>query len=109
MCSVVCVITNNDKTAYREEVSALGVWCQENNLSLKVNKTKETIVDFRKQQRVHPPMHIYGTVVEKMESFKFLGVHITDKMKWSSHRWCGEEGATAPIQPQEAEEIWLVT
>ena len=36
--------------AYREEVRALGVWCQENNLS-----PKEMIVDFRKQQRDHPP------------------------------------------------------
>ena len=25
------------------------------------------------------------------------------------HRQYGEEGATAPLQPQEAEEIWLVT
>jgi hypothetical protein len=39
--TVVGLITNNDETAYREEVSALGVWCQENNLSLNVNKTKE--------------------------------------------------------------------
>ena len=35
-------------TAYREEVRALGMWCQENNLTLNVNKTKEMIVDFRK-------------------------------------------------------------
>ena len=34
-----------DETAYREEVRALGVWCQENNLSLNVNKTKEMIVE----------------------------------------------------------------
>jgi hypothetical protein len=60
---VVGLITNNDETAYREEVRALGVWCQENNLSLKVNKTKEIIVDFRKQQREQPPIHIDGTVV----------------------------------------------
>ena len=45
--TVVGLITNNDETAYREEVRALGVWCQENNLSLNVNKTKEMIVDFR--------------------------------------------------------------
>ena len=51
----VGLITNNDETAYREEVRAIGVWCQENNLTLNVNKTKEMIVDFRKQQRVHPP------------------------------------------------------
>ena len=35
-------------------------------------------MDFRKQ-------HIDGTAVEKMESFKFLGVHITDRLKWSTH------------------------
>ena len=50
--TVVGLITNNDETAYREEVRALGVWCQENNLTLNVNK--EMIVDFRKQQREHP-------------------------------------------------------
>jgi hypothetical protein len=77
-------------------VRALGVWCQENNLSLNVNKTKELIVDFRKQLREHPPpIHIDRTAVEKVVGFKFLGVHITD-------RQCGEVGATA-------EEIWLGT
>jgi hypothetical protein len=59
-------------------VRALGVWCQENNLSLNVNKTKEMIVDFKKQQRAHPHIHIDGTTVEKVESFKFLGLHITE-------------------------------
>jgi gmma-aminobutyric acid receptor subunit gamma/cGMP-dependent protein kinase 2 len=54
------LITNNDETAYREEVRALGVWCQENNLSLNLNKTKEMIVDIRKQQREQPPIHIEG-------------------------------------------------
>jgi hypothetical protein len=35
--------------------------------------------DFRKQQREHVPKHINGSAVDKVESFKFLGVHITDK------------------------------
>uniref|UniRef100_A0A8K9USR6 Reverse transcriptase domain-containing protein n=1 Tax=Oncorhynchus mykiss TaxID=8022 RepID=A0A8K9USR6_ONCMY len=83
--TVVGLITNNDETAYREEVRALGVWCQKNNLTLNVNKTKEMIVDFRKQQREHPPIHIDGTVVERVASFKFLGIHITDKLNWSTH------------------------
>ena len=82
--TVVGLITNNE-TAYREEVRALGVWCQEKNLTLNVNKTKEMIVDFREQQRVHPPIYIDGTTVEKVENFKFLGVHITDKLKWTTN------------------------
>ena len=65
----VGLITNNDETAYREEVRALGVWCQENNLSLNVNKRKVMIVDFRKQQREQPPIHIDGIAVEKVGSF----------------------------------------
>jgi hypothetical protein len=79
--TIVGLITNNDETAYREEVRALGEWWQENNHSLNVNKTNELIVDFRKQQREHAPIHIDGTAVEKVESFKFLGVHITDNLK----------------------------
>ena len=39
---------------------------QENNLSLNINKTKEMIVDFRKKQREHPPMHIDRTAAEKV-------------------------------------------
>ena len=38
------------------------------NVNVNVNKTKEMIVDFRKEQREHPPIHIDGTVVEKVES-----------------------------------------
>jgi hypothetical protein len=35
--TVVGLITNNDETAYREEVRALVVWCQKNKLSLNIN------------------------------------------------------------------------
>ena len=45
--TVVGLITNYDKTAYRKEVRAVGEWCQAKNLSLNVNKTKGLIVDFR--------------------------------------------------------------
>ena len=65
--TVVGLITNIDETSYREEVRALGVWCQENILTLKV-KTMEMIVDYIKQQREQPPIYIDGTVVEKEQS-----------------------------------------
>ena len=39
-------VTDNDEKAYREEVRDLAVWCQDNNLSLNVIKTKEMIVDY---------------------------------------------------------------
>ena len=42
-------------------------------------------MDIRKQRREHPPNHIDGTGVERVVSFNFLGVHITDKLNWSTH------------------------
>jgi hypothetical protein len=76
---VVGLITDNNETAYREEVRDQAVWCQDNNLSLKVRKTKELIVDYRKRRAEHAPIHIYRAAVERVESFKFLEVHITNK------------------------------
>jgi hypothetical protein len=36
----VGLITNKDETAYRQEVRALGVWCQDHNLSLNIKKQR---------------------------------------------------------------------
>ena len=44
------------------------------------------IVDYRKRRTEHTPIIIDGAVVEEqVESFKFLGVHITNKLEWSKH------------------------
>ena len=83
--TVVGLITDNDETAYREEVKELVVWCQDNNLSLNVSKTKELIVHYRKRRAEPAPININGAVVEGVESFKFLGVHITNELSWSKH------------------------
>ena len=79
------LITDNDETAYREEVRDLAGWCQNNNLSLNVTKTKGMIVDYRKRSTEHVPILIDRAVVELFESFKFLGVHIINKLEWSKH------------------------
>jgi hypothetical protein len=83
--TVVGLITDNDETVYREEVRELAVWCQDNNLSLNVSKTKDLIVDYRKKRAEQAPININGAVVEQVKSFKFLGVHITKKLSWSKH------------------------
>ena len=76
---------DSDETAYREEVRDLAVWCQDNNLSLNVSKTKKMIMDYSKRRAEHAPIHIDSAVVEKIESFNLLGVHITNKLSWFKH------------------------
>lgn len=78
--TVVGLISSNDESANRDEVQQLAYWCSENNLSLNVDKTKEVIVDFRKTRSTHTPLSIRGSIVETVNSIKFLGVHISDDL-----------------------------
>ncbi len=58
----------------------------DNCLSLNVSKTKELIVDFRKrQQRPYTPLMISGTPVERVSSFKYLRVNISEDLTWTTH------------------------
>ncbi len=83
---VLGLINNNDEAAYLDEVERLTSWCQDNCLSLNVSKTNELIVDFRKrQQRPYTPLMISGTPVERVSSFKYLGVNISEDLTWTTH------------------------
>ena len=48
--TVTGLITDNDETNYRREIEGIVSWCDNNNLFLNVTKTKELIVDFRKNK-----------------------------------------------------------
>ncbi|KAK1796259.1 hypothetical protein P4O66_009338 [Electrophorus voltai] len=76
---ILGLITEGDKSAYRDEVSALSKWCYENNLYL--SKTNEMIMDCRKLQKDgHSPKYINGAKVERVSS-----VHLTDDLTLSLH------------------------
>ena len=83
--TVVGLITGNDETAYREEVRDLTVWCKDNNLSLQRDQDKGDDCGLQEKEDRARPLLIDGAVVEQVESFKFLGVHITNKLIWSKH------------------------
>ena len=42
-------------------------------------------MDYRKKRTEHAPIRIDGAAVEQVESFKFFGVHITNKLSWSKY------------------------
>ncbi len=90
-----------------EEGSTLTKWCQENHLSLNIDKTKELVVDFRRQSREHTPISIDKTPVERVNSFNFpRRSHHRGSHMVCSHRCSAEEGKPAPLLPEMAEELW---
>ena len=79
------MIQSGDETDYRRRVDDLVVWCAKNNLLLNVSKTKEMVVDFRRKKTPTPPLFIDGVEVERVDSFKFLGIHISSDLTWGVH------------------------
>lgn len=59
--TLVGLIHKNDESCYRDEVSQLTTWCEDNNLTLNMDKTKEIIDDFRRAHTQHPPLVINGS------------------------------------------------
>ncbi len=59
---MIGLITDNDETAYREEVSTLAKWCQENHLSLKIRQDQGAGGGFQEtEQRTHTHHHRQDT------------------------------------------------
>ncbi len=66
------------------------------------------IVDFgMKQGRNYTPLNlINGSSVERVDSFKYLNVHITESHDLGAvYRLCGEEGKAETVSAQTLEEI----
>jgi hypothetical protein len=78
-------ISKNDESNYRDQIKSTVNWCAHNNLVLNVAKTKEIIVDFRKMQNNKEPLIINGQEVDRVTSFKFLGMHISNGLKWQEN------------------------
>lgn len=83
--TVVGFISGEDESAYREEVERLSAWCHDNNLRLNTSKTKELVVDFRRNKHNIQPLNIDGVCVERVSGFRFLGVNISEDLTWGLH------------------------
>ena len=55
-------------------------WCDENYLYLNASKTEEMCIDFRKNQRCPKSVYIKGEAVERVETYKDLGVVFDSKL-----------------------------
>lgn len=82
--AIVGLITDGDGKEYRGLTQDFVDWCQLNYLQINTSKTKELVVDFRRHK--HPPLqplNIQGMDIEAVDSYRYLGVHLNNKVDWT--------------------------
>ena len=74
-----------DESNYRGNISSFTTWCEDHCLSLNVKKTKELGIDFRIKKNPLSPLVIKDQKIEQVQTYKYLGVIIDDKLNWQMH------------------------
>ena len=67
-----------------KELSKLDEWFKINRLSLNMNKTNYILFSNTRRPK-HTNIHVNNHNIVKVESTKFLGVQIDDKLNWKQH------------------------
>jgi hypothetical protein len=66
--TLIDLIIDGDETAYKSGVDRLAQYCQDNNLALNADETKELVVDFRRKRQIQDPIPINGSAMERVDS-----------------------------------------
>ncbi len=102
--TVIGLIKDGDKSAYRQEVEQLSVWCSLNNLELNTLKTVEMIVDFRRTPPppYSPPTHHHGQHCGCSRVIQISGnLHLSGPEVGQSHWLHCEKGPAEAVFPQQ--------
>ena len=84
--SIQALIKNDqDLSNYFSCIHNFVEWCNNHFLKLNVKKTKEMIFDFRRLDNNHASINITNETVERVDSYKYLGVVFDEKLTWHNH------------------------
>ena len=77
----------SDSTVINTELNKIATWLSANKLSLNIKKTKYIIFhSFRKQiDNIIPEIKLKDDVIEKVNSFNFLGITLDENLNWNLH------------------------
>ena len=79
------LISKNNSEIFIQEINSFVQWCDENFLLLNVSKTKEMLINFRKDYTVPDQVVIKNTNVERVQNYKYLGITIDNQLKWTEN------------------------
>ncbi|KAF7644795.1 hypothetical protein LDENG_00215730, partial [Lucifuga dentata] len=100
--AIIGRVSDGNELEYREVIKDFVDWCGINHLHINTSKTKEMVIDFRKKSPPITPVNIQGLDMETVESYKYLGVHLNNKLDCTSGSIKGFHQASANINGRMA-------
>lgn len=82
---IVSIMLQNGETGHGPAISDFVEWCEEFHLHLNVLKTKDMIIDFRRNVHMHKVTYIKDQIVESVQSYKYLGTIIDSKLSFGAN------------------------
>lgn len=79
MCS------SSDYQALQEDVDALADWISAHKLQFNCGKCKSMLVTRKREPTTPPTIKVNDLPLERVYSYKYLGILITSDLSWSAH------------------------
>ena len=77
--------TQMDYHLLQQDVGALETWLLQNHLQLNASKCKYMTISRKRSPPSHYQLCIENQPIEKVSTFKYLGVWLSDNLSWSTH------------------------
>lgn len=77
------VLSDYDTTTLQSDLNVVADWCNSGRMELNINKCKAMRISSSNTATFS--YYLNNTALEAVESYKYLGVHITSNLTWSLH------------------------
>ena len=74
-----------DFTAFQEDINSISDWVDINYLQFNVQKCKFMLVSRKKNQLMHPDLLLCDQPLQRVDTYKYLGLLVSSDLSWSDH------------------------